>query len=83
MSRLTTTLLCAACAGGRGWCWGNRRLRHRQPGFIRLETRDTDVVIPLKVKLEVSDFQRITTAVFGQTARKVCNRVDKLVRNVE
>ena len=40
-------------------------------------------MIPLKVKLEVSHFQRVATAMFGQTAGKICDRVDKLVCNVE
>jgi hypothetical protein len=44
---------------------------------------NTNVVIPFKVKLEISNFQRVATAVFGQAAGKVRDRVDKLVRNVE
>ena len=40
-------------------------------------------MIPFKVKLEISDFQRVTAAVFGQTACKVRDRVNKLVRYVE
>ena len=40
-------------------------------------------MIPLEVKLEIPHFQRIATAVFGQTAGKVGDRVDKLVRNVK
>lgn len=40
-------------------------------------------MIPLKVELEIPHFQRVTTTVFGQTAGKVRDRVDELVRNVE
>ena len=40
-------------------------------------------MIPFEVKLEVPHFQRITTAVFSQTAGEVRDRVDELVRNVE
>lgn len=40
-------------------------------------------MIPFEVELEVSDFERVTAAVFGQTAGKVGDRVDKLVRDIE
>ena len=40
-------------------------------------------MISFKVELEVSHFQGVTTAVFGQTAGKVRDRVDEFVRNIE
>lgn len=83
MRCLATALLCAARARGGRWCWCDRGLRHRQPGFIGLETRNTNVVIPLEVKLEIPHFERVTTTVFGEAAGKIRDRVDKLVRNVE
>ena len=83
MGCLATILLCGARTRGWGLCGCNGRLGHRQPGFVRLEARNTNVVIPLEVKLKIPHFQRVATAVFGKAACKVCDRVDELVRDVE
>lgn len=83
MCCLTAILLCGARTRGGRWCGRNGRLGHRKPGFVRLETRNTDVVIAFEVKLKIACFQRVATAMFGETACKICDRINKLVRDVE
>jgi len=78
--RTLRALLRALCVLDRG---RHTRLRKRDRCHIRCKTGDADVVVAFEMKLQISNFERVSAAVLCETTAEIGDRVDELVSDVQ